>query len=101
MIIHKLETALSRALGYDEYYDVNDELDVLPTRPPYLGVPGKQGPPGTTLPPTFEPVPGQPGQRPPGAIGPPGQRPPGPPGPPGQRLSGPPGPQGVPGSSSM
>ena len=26
VVIHRLETALSRALGYDEYYDVNDEL---------------------------------------------------------------------------
>ena len=27
MVIHQLETALSRALGDDEYYDDNDELD--------------------------------------------------------------------------
>ena len=30
VVIHRLETALSRALGDDEYYDVIDELDDPP-----------------------------------------------------------------------
>jgi hypothetical protein len=99
VIIHQLETGLSRALRYVEQYDVVDELDILPprptSRPGFVGLPGTRPttpPPPPTLAPkgmrppaTLRPTapPGLPGTRPPRPLIPSGPQ--GPPGPPGQR----------------